>query len=71
MRVAVVCDGMPAKVRIIRSQVDLFARYWIKQSEAGHLVLMRDDYPAAQGSLADIMLNPNYRLAKSACDPQR
>lgn len=45
---------------------DLFAQYRLAQSQAGHMVLLRDGYPIAQGSMATVMLNPFYWLTTDA-----
>lgn len=40
--------------------INLFTTFRIKQSEAGHHVLLADGYPIAQGSRATISLNRFY-----------
>lgn len=42
---------------------DLFTTYRVRRCEMQGYVLLRDDTPVARGSLATVMLNPNYPAA--------
>ena len=50
---------------------DLFSRYRVKPSDAGHLVLLCDGQVLAQGSIDTLRLNPWYNRTNTAPDLQR
>lgn len=42
--------------------MDLFTRFTVVKTEAGHHVLLRDGCPVAQGSMQTLRLSPYWRF---------